>query len=614
MARPSRSSRAAPASAKQAGTAVAPSNRSIDTFGRVSKRVAPSSLVKAAAATSAPAATPLVTIPARRQAAVEQFLADKAITVELPSAATAASQPKTKTPKTAKKTAPTSPSAPVTSSTKQRKRRAAEALDSDSSSSTTTFSSPSPSQQQPSAAKRARRTTKATTSVADHLTRTTQKKAEVVLPSVDSDSDSASTPASSLDSGNLIARLNRNFGASLSTSFPLSPRSTSSSPRPNSTAPTTPCESENESEDAARNRKTKALPLELLDLLRLQNAFAKTLALHHAHHGTNAPVDLRTFCPGVAQAWGKRSVTLDDVQRCLGVVSLAAAADNKVADVLFLADYGRGKICIEMQNDIDIGPMGTLADRLNAVFEANLRARWAASASSKAAADLKQFIAALPKAPVTASKSVLQTAALRAKGQRTLEELMHGIALKKQEKAAHEAMLKAPVAAAVVEAESMDVDSDKTATTTSAPEDAATAATHMNLLDRIRFRQMQRAQLQAAGALAAPPTPEELERRAALQRVGDIAEVLSMLCTAASLRQSSRVSFGMTAITSKIKDSLRMPIAREEAASCVRLLAKEVAPQWLSIVSMGGREIVIMLADVVPSKTMIQERVQSLTR
>lgn len=416
-----------------------------------------------------------------------------------------------------------------------------------------------------------------------------------MLPSVDSDSDSA--PASSLDSGNLIARLNRNFSASLATSFPSPPRSTSSSPRPNSTAPTTPCESENESEDA-QNGKSAALPLELLDLLRLQTAFAKTLSVHHAHHGTNAPVDLRAFCPGVAQAWGKRGVVLEDVQRCLGVISLAA--DNSVANVLFLSDYGRGKICIEMQPDTATGPMGTLADQLNAVFEANLRARWA---EAKKVAEPKQFIATLPKAPVTTCASLLQASALRAKGQRTLEELMHGIALKKQEQAAHEAMLKAPVV------EAMQLDDDKTA-----PKSDAAPATPMNLLDRIRFRQMQRAQLQASGALAVPPTPEELERRAALQRVGDIAEVLSMLCTAASMRQSNRVSFGMTAITSKVKDSLRMPIAREEAASCVRLLAKEVAPQWLSIVSMGGREIVIMLADAVPSKTAIQERVQSLTR
>jgi hypothetical protein len=589
MARPSRASRVAPASAKQAGSAVAPSTRSIDSFGRVSKRVAPSALIKAAA--TAPAATPAVTILASRQAAIERFLADKAITIELPSSAAPAPQPKATTPKKAASTS-TSASTPAAGSTKQRKRRAAVALDADSS------SSPTPPQQQPSSAKRARRTIKATTSVADLLTRAAQKNADSVLPSVDSDSDS--TPASSLDSGNLIARLNRNFSASLSTSFPSPPRSTSSSPRPNSTAPTTPCESEAESDDT-QNAKSAALPLELLDLLRLQSAFSKTLAVHHAHHGINAPVDLRAFFPGVAQAWGKRSVTLQDVQRCLGVISLAT--NNSIANVLFLSDYGRGKICIEMKPNTDVGPMGTLADQLNAIFETNLRARWA---NSRRATDPKQFTAALPKAPVTTCTSLLQTSALRAKGQRTLEELMHGIALKKQEKAAYEAMLTAPVVA-----EAMQVDDDKTAATATTE---ATPAAPMNLLDRIRFRQMQRAQLQAAGALAAPPTPEELERHAALQRVGDIAEVLSMLCTAASLRQSNRVSFGMTTITSKVKDSLRIPIAREEAASCVRLLAKEVAPQWLSMVSMGGREIVIMLADAVPSKTTIQERVQSLTR
>lgn len=588
MARPSRASRVAPASAKQAGAVVAPSTRSIDSFGRVSKRVAPSSLVKAAA-TSTPATTPAVSIPAGRKAAVERFLVDKAITVEEPSSVAPAPQTKPKTPK---KAASTSASTPTAGSTKQRKRRATEALDADSS------SSPTPSQQQPSSAKRARRTIKATTLVADLLSRAAAKKADVVLPSVDSDSDS-----SPLDSGNLIARLNRNFSASLSTFIPSPPRSTSSSPRPNSTAPTTPCESEDECEDA---HKAGALPLELLDLLRLQTSFSKTLAVHHAHHGTNAPVDLRAFFPGVAQAWGKRSVTLEDVQRCLGVISLASGSST-VANVLFLSDYGRGKICIEVQPNIDVGPMGTLADQLNATFEAQLRARWASTKKT----DVKQFIAALPKASVTACASLLKTSALRAKGQRTLEELMHGIALKKQEKAAHEAALKAPV----VLAEAMDVDNDKTAaTTTNTTTQEATPAAPMNLLDRIRFRQMQRAQLQASGALAAPPTPEELERRAALQRVGDIAEVLSMLCTAASLRQSNRVSFGMTAVTSKVKDSLRMPIARDEAASCIRLLAKEVAPEWLSMVSMGGREIVIMMAGKVPSKTTIQERVQNMTR
>ncbi|CAK7206997.1 hypothetical protein SEUCBS139899_009805 [Sporothrix eucalyptigena] len=596
MARSSRASRAAPASAKGASN-VAPSTRSIDSFGRVSKRVAPSSLKKAAVAS----ASITVAIPAGRQVAVERFLADKhtkeettegEITVGL-SSVTATPLPQTKTPKK------TSSPSPAASSTKQRKRQAAEALDADDSSRTSTSSQP-----QPSSAKRARRTAKAKTSVAELLARAAQRKETAVLPSVDSDSDSA--PASSFDSdktGNLIARLNLNFSTSFSSS-PSPPRSTSSSPRPNSTAPTTPCESENECEDIkfVAATATSVLPLELLDLLHLQKAFSKTLAVHHAHHGVNAPVDLRSFCPGVAQAWGKRRVTLEDVQRCLGVIALTA--DASIANVLFLSDYGRNKICIEMQPTAT-GPTSTLADQLNAVFETNLRARWA-EAKNAACVGANQFIATLPKVPVTKSASLLQTSALCTKGRRTLEELMHGIALKKQEKEAHEALLKAPVV------EAMQVDHKVESGVPSAP--AAMPAAPMNLLDRIRFRQMQRAQLLASGDLASPPTPEELERRAALQRAGDIAEVLSMLCTAASVRQSNRVSLGMTAIVSKIKDSLRTPIAREEAASCVRLLSKEVAPHWLQMVSMGGREIVIMMADKVPSKTMIQERVQSLVQ
>ncbi|CAK7220484.1 hypothetical protein SBRCBS47491_004203 [Sporothrix bragantina] len=590
MARSTRASRDAPSSAKHASSTVAQSTRSIDSFGRVSKRVASSSLKKAAIA-PAPVA---VTITASRQVAVERFLADKAETKEEKTETTITVQsPTAKSPKNT-----SSPSTTAAGSIKQRKRRAAEALDADDSSSPAPSSQAQPSLAQPSSAKRARRTAKAKTSVAELLARAAQKK-EVVLPSVDSDSDSP--PTSSFNSektGNLIARLDLNFSNSFSSS-PSPPRSTSSSPRPNSTAPTTPCESENECEDI---KTTSALPLELLDLLRLQTAFSKTLAVHHAHHGTNAPVDLRSFCPGVAQAWGKRRVTLEDVQRCLGVVSLST--DASIANVLFLSDYGRGKICIEMQPNAT-GPTSTLADQLNAVFEANLRARWV-EAKTTTKPDAKQFIFALPKASVSKCASLLQSSALRTKGQRTLEELMNGIALQKQEKEAHEAMLKAPVV------EAMQVD-DKTETST-AVSASATPSAPMNLLDRIRFRQMQRAQLLASGDLAKPPTPEELERRAALQRAGDIAEVLSMLCTAASMRQSNRVPFGMTAIVSKIKDSLRTPIAREEAAACVRLLSKEVAPQWLQMVSMGGREIVIMMADKVPSKTEIHERVQSLVQ
>ncbi|CAK7262779.1 hypothetical protein SEPCBS57363_000218 [Sporothrix epigloea] len=582
MARTSRASNA-PSCGKQATPTVAQSTRSIDSFGRVSKRLP---LTPQKALTHAPTAK---TISPSRKAAVERYLAQKE-TDKAPTITAKSVQPSI--PTRTLKTAPLLAAAAY-GSISQRKRRAAEALDADDSYSHTLSSLP-----QPTSAKRARRTVKAKTSVLELLNRAAQKNSTLLSPEAE-DSDSDSTPVSSLineKKKNFLAQLDYNFSNSFSS--PASPpSSTSSSPRPISTAPTTPCESENECDEIKIDAPSAnaALPLELLDLLSLQTALTKTLAVHHAHHGTHTPVDLRSFCPGVAQAWGRRRVTLEDVQRSLGVVSLST--DSSIANVLFLSDYSRGKICIEMQ-PASTGQTSTLADRLNTVFEASLRARWL-EAKTTSKTDVKQFIAALPKAPVTKCASLLQSSALRTKGQRSLEELMNGIALQKQEKEAHEAMLKAP------RAEAMQVDGVTAAA-------AATPSAPMNLLDRIRFRQMQRTQLLASGDLAKPPTPEELERRAALQRVGDIAEVLSMLCTAASMRQSNRLPFGMTAIVSKIKDSLRTPIAREEAAACVRLLSKEVAPQWLQLVSMGGREIVIMMADRAPGKTEIHDRVRNL--
>ncbi|EFX04584.1 hypothetical protein CMQ_1512 [Grosmannia clavigera kw1407] len=543
MARSSRSTRTAAARPSNSVTTPAPV-RSIDTFGRVSKRVTPSSTKKQAGA---------------NEVVAERFLAGQKaqkaqIRIELPAL------PSSKQP------AAVSPAA----TPKSRKRRASESEQDNDASQKSEISS-----------KRARhpRNTKAP-SIAALLS---QQKRRT------SDASSSSDDGSDKNASHLLSRLN--LQASLSPSPSVLPRSTSSSPRPASTAPTTPCESETEPDSCP---EAAVLPCDLAELLQLQTSFAKALALHHAHHGTNAPVDLRVLCPSIAQAWGKRRVTREDIQRCIGV-----ATTKKDTSALFLSDYGRGKICIELQPNA--ASTGTLSNQLNQMFETNLRALWSEVAGRDPAA-IKAFIQNLPKAPVKKCTSLLQTSALRAKGQRTLEELMHGIALRKEEKEAREALLKAPV---VVQAQPQATQQQSA----QAPSVAVNAdGTPMGLLDRIRYRQMQRTQQQTSGA--APPTPEELERRAALHRACDIAEVLSMLCT--SSRQQNRVSFSMVAILTKLKDSLRLPISREEGAACVRLLAKEIAPQWIQIVSMGGREIVIMLTDFVPSKAAMQSRVQSL--
>jgi DNA replication factor Cdt1 C-terminal domain len=315
------------------------------------------------------------------------------------------------------------------------------------------------------------------------------------------------------------------------------------------------------------------LPQELIDLLDLQVAFLKALSIQHAHNGANAPVDMRTVCPSIAQAWGKRKVTLGDIRRCVGVLNWTPFTSDKFPpqSPFYLSDYGRGKICIEFYPNAETGPLRE--QKLNMDFEANLRNLWFTGGDQT----VQLFINSLPKAEVKASASAAKAATLLAKGQRTLEELKNGVVRKQQEKQAK-----------VEAAPTLNPDGTK-----------------MSLLDRIRYKEIQQSQ-------AAPgPSPAELQRQAALQRADDVAAVIGMLCLATSNGQA-RISFTITALMIKLKDSLRTPISQEDSACCIRLLATEVAPQWLRIVTIGGRENIVVQTAFQPSKAAVQDRVKAL--
>ncbi|KAK3945848.1 hypothetical protein QBC46DRAFT_370147 [Diplogelasinospora grovesii] len=323
------------------------------------------------------------------------------------------------------------------------------------------------------------------------------------------------------------------------------------------------------------------LPIELLDLLDLQAAFLKTLSMQLAHNGSNTPVDVRVLCPSVTQAWGKRKVTLEDIQKCIGVICWPhhEATDEKAAArcPFYLADYGRGKICIELHpgSAESAGPL-LREQKLNMDFEANLRTLWWYLTQDKTA---QNFIRSLPQAPVRPCASVAKAAALFGGGQ--LEELKNGIARKQQQE--KEAKMQAQARDKLV-----NPDGSK-----------------MSLLERIRHKEQQ-SQTGPQG-----PSPQELHRKAALQRAEDVAAVIGMLCMATTTGQA-RVSFTMTGLMVKLKDSLRMPISSEDGVCCVRLLAKEIAPQWLRIITIGGKENVVVQVPFQPTKAAIQERVKEL--
>ncbi|KAI1102087.1 hypothetical protein F4804DRAFT_278061 [Jackrogersella minutella] len=330
--------------------------------------------------------------------------------------------------------------------------------------------------------------------------------------------------------------------------------------------------------DLTTPKKAGQLPDEVLALLDLHSALLKTLTLHYAHNGSNVPADLRILCPNVARAWGKKKVTDADIRICIGVLNYA----SKAVPLFSLSNYGRGKICIEIDSTQQISGRPLEENKLNNIFQHNISNLWSRF-TANGQKDPITFTSSLPKANVTLCASVAKAAPVLAKGQKRLEELKYGIAIKKQEKETKT--------------------QQRSQQTKDVPMTNADGS-KMSLLDRIRLKSLQKSSTPAG------LSPAQLERRAALQRASEVAAVIGMLSRAAG--QGGRVSFTMAATMQKLKDSFRMGISREEGATCVRLLAQEVAPEWVRVVTIGGRENVVVEMDRELSKADVEARVKGI--
>ncbi|KJZ78723.1 hypothetical protein HIM_02114 [Hirsutella minnesotensis 3608] len=323
-----------------------------------------------------------------------------------------------------------------------------------------------------------------------------------------------------------------------------------------------------------------SLPPHLLDLVRLNKAFLKTIALQIAHGGSNAPIDFRAISPNISRAWKKRQVTVEDIRRCIAIQAYSPHDDVK--SPLIVSDYGHGKVCIELAPGLNGASINQ--DRLNKQFRENLTAFCAGKATDDMAdvgITLESLsLSDLPQAAITNMGSSTSVNPLLAKGQRALSELKSGLAAKQQEMEAK----KQPTASNPL----FNPDGSK-----------------MSLLDRLRLKQLAKANDPL------PPSGPELQRRAALNRVADVAATISMLSLSNSM-SLPRQAFTMAVMAEKLKDSLRTPISKEEGMACVRLIATEIAPQWLKIVTIGGRDNVVVQRLSQPVDRVIQERVQKL--
>lgn len=345
--------------------------------------------------------------------------------------------------------------------------------------------------------------------------------------------------------------------------------------------------------------ETTELPDELQDLVNLHSSFLTALSLHYAHNGSMTPADLRNLCPGVEMAWRKRRVTTEDVRK---ILALEQNNGQEGSGPLYLSDYGSGKICVEIADShhsqkAQRRPINEEA--LNTIFLQNLTQHWQSHCklSQTDPACPKTFIATLPLRPIIPCASLSKLTPLLSKGQRRLEDLKAG-AIKAQQKPLHTTTANSP---------SLPNQNPKLPT-----------ARSFDLFSRLKAKHLHQSTLPAL------PSSAILARKSALQRLPEIAPVIESLALSSKKHANddavaemfrskvAHVSFTMPTLVQHLQMSLRNPIGKEEARSCVRLLA-EVAPEWVGVREVG-RCVGIVVRGIGVGSAEMGRRVEDMLR
>ncbi|KAH8697053.1 hypothetical protein BGW36DRAFT_377850 [Talaromyces proteolyticus] len=320
--------------------------------------------------------------------------------------------------------------------------------------------------------------------------------------------------------------------------------------------------------------ETPAHPAAFDDFVALHSCFLRALGYHFAHKGTTAPADVKEILPSTEKLWKKRKVLVKDLQRIIQIWD----DDNSAADAstklrFRIANYGLGKVCLERVS----APSGPFNENeVHARFVQLLEMKWRERVDVKG--DGVDFIESLALAPIHDSLTPFN--ALR-KGQQRLQDLKGGVI---------------KVKTAILKARSGEAgDGEPTVRD-------PTADRRKGLLERIRKKE----QLQSE--LGPPPTKEQLLQRSAAQRAEDVARVLALLRPPHVLRNGGamamqRKPYKWEMLIQTVQDSLRNFTPADEIAACLEILGrKDVAADWIEIVSIGKLRSVILMSgfDVSP--------------
>jgi hypothetical protein len=329
------------------------------------------------------------------------------------------------------------------------------------------------------------------------------------------------------------------------------------------------------------------VPVEIEDLMNLNQAFLTALSLHYAHHGSSSPVDVRMLTPSVTLAWGKRKATIDHLRLCLGVTFFK---NTKKRNTFYLSNYGNGRICIELggkQRKV----LGFNETELRAQFEQNLERAWKKWSDKD---DTEAFITNLPLAEIAKCSSLVKLEPTLAKGQQRLEHVLGS------KDSRHKRRKVAPAEEATRIKKEEDSEAMEISPPT-IPSKPIAATRGQDLLARIQQKQ------HALSLLPAGPTQAQQDHTRALQRVEEILTILDLL--AAGKGTGSRVSFPLPPLIQSIQASLRSPMDKSEVEKVLDVMCEEVAVGFVKFVGYAGVRAVVVNRILRPRPEVLKKRI-----
>lgn len=283
-------------------------------------------------------------------------------------------------------------------------------------------------------------------------------------------------------------------------------------------------------------------------------------------------------------------MVVKDLQRLVWIwdQSQPQGAENATTTPRFrLANYGLGRVCLErvIREDERSGRINEA--EWQEQFEQTLDLFWEKTLDSAPAEDegedqvAARFVETLGVSPV--HESLTPFTSFR-KGQQRLQDLKGGVIRLKTEK---------------LRADSANDNAD------AAPKEATTNR-RQGLLDRIKNKGLRQS------TLPPPPSKEMLLRRAAVDRIEDVASVLASLRPAGyvgsgikAMLAAQRKPFQIPTVVQHVQDSVRNPVSEKEVEICIDVMARaDVAGHWVNYVTVNQTKMVVLksCADVSPKE------------